>query len=64
MPVEGPADTRNEFFGHRFGNVMKQGCPPQPDIIAPGCHVIEYLERMMEVILMTLSLLILDTPEP
>ena len=51
MVVKGPSRGRIPSLAKGFPDVMQQGGPPQPEIIAACGHVVCHLQRMVEIIL-------------
>ena len=51
VAVEGPAMSRFEALGLRFGDVVQHGTPAQPEVIALLSHIVQHLQRVVEVVL-------------
>ena len=52
MIMEGPSRFRLPTFSHRFSNVMQQSTPTEPKVIRHSADIVEYFQRMIEIILM------------
>ena len=50
--VEGPTNLLVVGLGKWLGNVVQNGRPSEPQIVAAAGYVIQHLQRMAEVILM------------
>ncbi len=61
MLVKSPAGFWLELFGHRFGNIMKDGSPSQPQIIRLFSKIIQHFQGMVKIIFMTLITYFFDT---
>ena len=51
--MERPAQLVVKPFGGRFADVVEQSCPTEPFIVAAGCHIVDYLKRVQEIVLVT-----------
>ena len=63
MAMEGPSDIRIKFFGYRFGDIMQQRGPTQPQIIGGFGEVIKNLKGVIEIVFVAYSLFCLSTFE-
>ena len=52
MPMKGPAMLFFESFGRGLGNIMEDGRPAEPMIIGLFGYIVQYLEGVLEIILM------------
>ena len=50
VTVKRPADAGVVGLTFRLGNVVHNGSPAEPQIIALMCHIIKHFERMFEVV--------------
>ena len=55
MAVEGPAYAVFPTFGLRLGDVVQQGCPSQPEVVALLGYLVEHLECVQEVVLVAFT---------
>ena len=60
MVVESPTHGRLPSFGLRLTYIVEQGSPAQPDVIRAPRYVVQYFERMVEVVLVLFSIARLD----
>ena len=51
VPAERPARPRLPFLGGSLADVVQQGRPAEPYVVAGGGHVVEHLEGVTEVVL-------------
>ncbi len=56
MPVKRPSELVIPTFGHRLGNIMQQGPPTEPHIVALRRHIVKHRHRVIEIILMPYAL--------
>ena len=51
--MKSPAECRVVAFCHRFGNVVEHRRPAQPLVVGLFRHIVEHLERMVEIVLVS-----------
>src|SRR6056297_2333419 len=55
MPVKSPATFRVKAFGRGLGDIVENGCPPQPDRVRFFGHIIQHFKGMVKIIFMSNS---------
>ena len=63
VSVEGPPGSLDEFLGVRLGDVVQDGGPAEPEIVAHHRHVVEHLQGVPEVVFMPVILHFLHAVE-
>ena len=58
--VEGPSRLRLPPFAPGFADVVKQGGPAQPQVVALAAHVVDHLERVVEIVFVRTAVARLD----
>jgi hypothetical protein len=53
VAVEGPALALFELFGGRLADVVQDGGPAQPEVVGMGTDIIEDLQGVVEIVLMS-----------
>lgn len=63
MVMEGPAQRVVPFLGDGFRDIMQQSRPAEPFIVGTLRHIVDHLQRMEEIILVSFTVDSIDSPE-
>jgi len=55
VAVEGPAMFGIETFGGRFGNIVHDGRPAQPEVVAAAADVVQHFQGVIKIVLVALA---------
>ena len=61
MIVESPSCHGVPAFAPGLAYIMQQGCPAKPQVIGLACHVVQYLQRVVEIVLVCTVVTAFDT---